>query len=145
MKRKDKNKSIVVDKLLEGTGSPFTKRVANYCLPEKFKVPQILSYVGDRDPFHHLENFRAHLDLHRTPDEMVCWAFPLILSGNALDWFRKLSLNSVDKFKELSKIFLTKFLAFQTRKKPSEYLLTFHLHNNETLKEFMTRFNEDNS
>jgi hypothetical protein len=90
MERKDKSRSIVVDKLLMGTDSPFTRRVADYRLPKKFKVPQILSYAGDGDPLDHLENFRAHLDLHGTPDEVACRAFPLTLSGNARDWFRKL-------------------------------------------------------
>jgi hypothetical protein len=81
MERKDKSRSIVVDKLLMDTDSPFTRRVADYWLPEKFKVPKILSYARDRDPLDHLENFRAHLDLHGTPDEVVCQAFPLTLSG----------------------------------------------------------------
>jgi hypothetical protein len=85
MERKDKSRSIIVDKLLMDTDSPFTRRVANYRLPEKFKVPQILSYTGDGDPLDHLENFRAHLDLHGTPDEVACQAFPLTLSGNARD------------------------------------------------------------
>jgi hypothetical protein len=57
MERKDKSRSIVVDKLLMGTDSPFTRRVADSRLPEKFKVPQILSYAGDGDPLDHLENF----------------------------------------------------------------------------------------
>jgi hypothetical protein len=142
MERNGKSISVVVDKLLRGTDSPFTRRVADYRLPDKFKVPQILSYAGDRDPLNHLENFRAHLDLHGTPDEVACRAFPLTLSGNARDWFRKLPSNSVDQFKELSKTFLTKFLAFRTRKKPSGYLLRLHQKSNESLKEFMARFNE---
>ncbi|XP_062149502.1 uncharacterized protein LOC133858081 [Alnus glutinosa] len=133
----------MVDKLLMGTDSPFTRRVADYQLPDKFKVPQILSYAGDRDPLDHLENFKAHLDLHGTPDEVACRAFPLTLSGNARDWFRKLPPNSVDQFKELSKIFLTEFLAFRTRKKPSGYLLSLHQQGNESLKEFMARFNRE--
>jgi hypothetical protein len=45
MERNDKSISVVVDKLLMGIESPFTRRVANYRLPEKFKVPQILSYA----------------------------------------------------------------------------------------------------
>jgi hypothetical protein len=57
MERNDKSKSIVVDKLLRGTYSPFTRRVVDYQLPEKFKVPQILSYAGDGDPLDHLDNF----------------------------------------------------------------------------------------
>jgi hypothetical protein len=126
MELKDKSKFVVVDKLLMGTDSPFTRQVAEYRLPKKFKVPQILSYAGDRDSIDHLENFRAYLDLHRTPDEVACRAFPLTLSKNARDWFRKLPPNSVDQLKELSKIFLTEFLAFRTKKKPSGYLLSLH-------------------
>jgi hypothetical protein len=38
MGRRDTSKATVVDKLLLETGSPFTRRVANYRLPEKFKV-----------------------------------------------------------------------------------------------------------
>lgn len=85
MERKDKSKSVVVDKLLFGIGSPFIRRGAIYQLPEKFKIPQILSYAGDRDPFDHLKIFRAHLNLHGTPDEVACWAFPLTLSRNVVD------------------------------------------------------------
>jgi hypothetical protein len=55
MERKDKNKAVIVDKLLLGTDSPFTRRVGNYRLPEKFKVPQILSYAEDGDRLDHLE------------------------------------------------------------------------------------------
>jgi hypothetical protein len=85
MERKNKSKYIVVDKLLLGIGSPFTRRVASYQLLEKFKVSQILSYTGDKDPLDHLENFRAHLDLHGTPDEVACRALPFTLFGNAHD------------------------------------------------------------
>jgi hypothetical protein len=69
--------------------------------------------------------------------------FPLTLSGNAQDLFKKLPLNSADKFKELCKIFLTKFLALRTWKKPLGYLLTLHQRNNETLKEFRARYNRE--
>jgi len=68
---------------------------------------------------------------------------PLTLLGNARDWFRKLPPNFVDKFKKLSKIFLTMFLAFRKRKKPSGYLLTLHQQSNESLKEFMAQFNRE--
>jgi hypothetical protein len=43
----------------------------------------------------------------------------------------------------LSKIFLTEFLAFQTKKKPSGYLLSLHQQSNESLKEFMAWFNRE--
>jgi len=48
---KEGQKPVVVDKLLMGTDSPFTRRVADYRLPEKFKVPQILSSVPSLPPY----------------------------------------------------------------------------------------------
>jgi hypothetical protein len=83
MERKDKSRFVVVDKLLRDINSPITRRVADYRLPKKFKVPQILSYAGDGDPLDHLENFRAYLDLHGTPDEVACRACPRILLINS--------------------------------------------------------------
>jgi hypothetical protein len=38
MERKDKSKSIVVDKLLRGIDSPFTRRVADYLTQQEFKT-----------------------------------------------------------------------------------------------------------
>jgi hypothetical protein len=38
---------------------------------------------------------------------------------------------------------MMEFLAFRTRKKSSGYLLRLHQHKNETLKEFVTRFNRE--
>lgn len=135
---RDKSKTMIVDKLLLGTRSPFTKLVENYRLPEKFKVPQILSYVEIGDPIEHLENFRAILDLHGTLDEVACRAFPLTLSGSARDWFRNLPSNPVDKFEDLGRVFLTRFLVSQTRKRSLGYLLTLQKCINETLKEFVS-------
>jgi hypothetical protein len=144
MERKDKSKSLVVGRLLLGTNSPFTRQVVDFRLPNKFKVPQIMSYAGDGDSLDHVENFWAHLDLHGPSDEVACRAFPLTFSGNARDWFRRLAANSINNFNELIKMFLTEFLAFRTRKKPSGYLLRLHQHSNKTLKEFMPWFNREN-
>jgi len=87
MEKKDKSNSLVLDRLLLATDSPFIRWVAYFRLPEKFKVTQIMSYAGDRDSLDHVENFPAHLDLHRTSDEVACQAFPLNLLGKARDWF----------------------------------------------------------
>ncbi len=90
MERKDKGKAAAMDRLLMGTNSLFTRRVADYRLLEKFKVSKIQSYTEIGDPVEHLENFRVHLDLYGTLDEVACRAFPLKLIGNARDWFKRL-------------------------------------------------------
>jgi hypothetical protein len=106
MERKDKGKAGMVDRLLMGTRTPFTRQVADYHWLEKFKVPQIQSYTGVRDPIEHFENFRVHLDIHGTPNVVACRAFPLMFTGNARYWFKRLPSRSVDKFEGLVKEFL---------------------------------------
>jgi hypothetical protein len=127
---------------LQKTTSPFTEDVANICLPEKFKIPIIPFYTGLEDPVEHLDNFRAHMDLHRTPEMVACRDFPLTLSGNARDWFRKLPPNSICHFDDLGRMFLTQFMAGRVRRKPSASLMSLHQGPEEYLKYFFMRFNQ---
>jgi hypothetical protein len=127
-----------VKNLLQKIASPFTDQVADFQPLEKFKVPNIAIYTKLEDPIGHLDNFRAHLDLHRIPDEVACRAFPLTLSGNARDLFRKLPLKSINDFDALSKTFPTQYLAGRIRRKPARSLKRGP---NESLKDYIVRFN----
>ncbi|XP_062155145.1 uncharacterized protein LOC133863185 [Alnus glutinosa] len=142
IQRNDKGKASLVENLLQKTTSPFTEEVANICLLEKFKVPEIPFYTGLEDPVEHLDNFRAHMDLHRTPEMVACRAFPLTLSGNARDWFRSLPPNSIRHFEDLGRMFLTQFMAGRVRRKPSGSLMSLHQGPEESLKDFFMRFNQ---
>jgi hypothetical protein len=75
IKKKEKQKAAVVNKLFAGTEIPFTKQVIDHSLPNKFKAPQILSYSKVGDPIKNLENYRIHLALYATLDEIACRAF----------------------------------------------------------------------
>jgi hypothetical protein len=138
----DKGKASLVENLLQMTTSPFTEDVAKIRLPEKFKILEIPFYTGLEDPVEHLDNFYAHMDLHRTPEMVACRAFPLTLSGNARDWFRKLPPNSICHFDDLRRMFLTQFMAGRVRRKPSESLMSLHQGPEESLKDFFMRLNQ---
>jgi hypothetical protein len=129
--------------MLEDESLPFTERVKAYPMPDKFKMPRIEKYDGNGDPQEHLEAFREHLILHGTPDEIACRAFPLTLKGVAKDWFTGLPPKSVSTFKELGRLFLTQFLATRKRKKDPTCLLTLRQGKEESLKDFMLRFNRE--
>ncbi|XP_059446525.1 uncharacterized protein LOC132178084 [Corylus avellana] len=141
MDRKNKGKDTFVEKILQGTSSPFSPRVEEYRLPKKFKAPPMMSYKGVGDPVEYLEDFWSHVRLLGIPDEVACRAFPLTLSGSSRNWFRKLPPGSVDKFEDLGRVFLTQFMTSRIQKKPPSYLLTLKQRNDETLKQFITRFN----
>jgi hypothetical protein len=112
-------------------------------MPDKFKMPRIEKYDGNGDPQVHLEAFREHIILHGTPDEIACNAFPLTLKGVMKDWFTRLPLKLVGTFKELERLFLIQFLATRKRKKSVTCLLTLGQGKEETLKDFMLRFNKE--
>ena len=48
-----------LDDLVNRTESPFTTSVNSFPLPYKFRMPQIESYDGVKDPLDHLETFKT--------------------------------------------------------------------------------------
>ncbi len=91
-----------LDILVHRSESPFTKRVDDYPLPTKFKVPQLENFDGLRDPLDYLDSFRTVMRLQGVSDEIMCRAFPTNLRGSARVWFNKLEIGSIDTFAQLS-------------------------------------------
>ncbi|XP_059451082.1 uncharacterized protein LOC132181868 [Corylus avellana] len=102
--------------LMDNTDLPFTDRVLSFPLPDNFKMPRVKEF-----------------------DE----SFPFTLEGVAQDWFARLPAKSVDNFKTLGRLFLSQFLATRKRKKHSACLLSLRQGNEESLKDFMLRFNKE--
>jgi hypothetical protein len=90
-----------------------------------------------------VEGFRPHLALHGTPIEIACRAFPLNLRGVAKEWFSNLKPQSIYNFDMLGRQFLNQFLAVQRRKKNPAYLLSLVQGKEESLKDYMQRFNQE--
>ncbi|XP_059461825.1 uncharacterized protein LOC132190804 [Corylus avellana] len=90
-----------------------------------------------------MESVRVHFSLHRFPDEIACRIFPLTLEGVAQDWFARLLAKSINSFKELGCLFLSQFLATKKRRKHSACLLSLRQGKEESLKDFMHRFNKE--
>ena len=73
--------SSVLDNLVNHADSPFTASVNSFPLPHKFRMPQIDSYDGVKDPLDHLETFKTLMHLQGVADEIMCRAFPTTLKG----------------------------------------------------------------
>ena len=52
-----------LDDLVNRTDSPFTAPVNSCPLPPKFRMPQVESYDGIKDPLDHLETFKTMMHL----------------------------------------------------------------------------------
>ena len=91
-----------LDDLVNRIDPLFTIPVNSCPLPQKFRMPQIESYDGVKNPLNHLETFKTLMHLQRVPNEIMCKAFPTTLKGAARIWFSRLTPNSINTFKELS-------------------------------------------
>ena len=106
---KDKGEENL-DGMIWRIDSPFTNEVLNHPLRPKFRLPQLESYDGSKDPLDHIESFKTLMLLHMTPDEVTCRTFPTTMKGVARVWFSKIPLGTIADFEQLNKGFVRHFI-----------------------------------
>ena len=125
MKETVKGRALVsMDALVQQTESPFTTGVLHFPLPAKFKMPQIETFNGTKDPVDHLNTYKNQMELHGYQDPVRCRTFAITLKGSALAWFNRLPSSLISSFKGLSITFVSHFIGARTYRKPSYHLLT---------------------
>ena len=132
-----------LDDLVNRTDSPFTTSINSFPLPSKFRMPQIDSYDGVKDPLDHLETFKTLMHLQGVADAIMCRAFPTTLKGAARVWFSRLTPNSISTFKELSAQFTTHFIGGHWYKKSTACLISIKQREEKTLRSYISRFNKE--
>ncbi|GFS34136.1 hypothetical protein Acr_00g0032460 [Actinidia rufa] len=90
----------------------------------------------------HLDSYKSLMSLQGCSDEIMCKAFSATLKGPARSWFRKLSPGTIDSFGDLSRLFVANFMSCRNHQKNASHLFTIHQKENESLKEFVKRFNQ---
>uniref|UniRef100_A0A2N9F122 Integrase catalytic domain-containing protein n=1 Tax=Fagus sylvatica TaxID=28930 RepID=A0A2N9F122_FAGSY len=128
-----------LDMLVHRSESPFTKRIDEYPLPAKFKVPQLETFDGFKDPLDYLDSFRTIMRLHGVSDEIICRTFPTNLRGSARTWFNQLETGSIDTFAQLSRA----FIGGRRSVRPANYLLNIRQREGESLRSYVQRFNKE--
>ena len=132
---------VSMDALVQQTESPFTAGVLHFPLPAKFKMPQIETFDGTKDPVNHLNTYKNQMEIHGYQDPVRCRAFAITLKGSDLAWFNRLPPSSISSFKELSIEFVSHFIGAWTYKKPSYHLPTIKESPQENLRSYVQRFN----
>ena len=129
-----------LDKLVKATYSPFTTAVLECPVSSKFRLPQLKSFNGLKDPQVHLKTFKTMLGLQQPPDKILCLSFPTILKGAAQEWFTKLPTSYIDNFDQLGYSFLRHFVSGQRPKRPADHLLTIRQREKKTLRSYVKCF-----
>ena len=132
-----------MDTLVQQTESPFTAEVLRYPLPAKFRMPQVETFDGVKDPVDHLNTYKNQMELHGYQDPVWCRAFASTLKGPALAWFNRIPPSSISSFRELSIAFVSHFIRAKTYRKLSYHLLTVKQGSQESLKSYVQRFNAE--
>jgi len=70
----------------------------------------IKSYTGEKDPAKHIEAFVNEVLNLDALEAIICRAFLRTLKGEALSWFLKLSLNSINSWNTLTQMFSKHFI-----------------------------------
>ena len=126
---------------MQQTESPFTAEVLHYPLPTKFRMPQVETFDGIKDPVDHLNTYKNQMELHGYQYPVRCRAFATTLKGPALAWFNRLPPSSIPSFRDLSIAFVSHFIGAKTYRKPSYHLLTVKQGTQGSLKSYVQRFN----
>ncbi|XP_071939390.1 uncharacterized protein [Coffea arabica] len=125
------------------TASPFVPDIEDYPLPAKFKIPSMKSYDVTTDPEDHLFAFLTQMRLQTAADAVRCKTFPMFLEGKARQWFQGLPPRSVRSFGQLARLFVAQFVSSRAFSKTTAHLMTVHQGPEESLREYMVRFNNE--
>ena len=134
-----------MDALVQQTESSFIAEVLHFPLPAKFRMPQIETFNGTKDPVDHLNTYKNQMELHGYQNPVRCKAFAITLKGPALAWFNRLPPLSISSLRELSIAFVSYFIRAWTYRKPSYHLLTIKQGPQENLRSYVQRFNAESS
>ncbi|XP_021629659.1 uncharacterized protein LOC110627617 [Manihot esculenta] len=124
------------------TSSAFMKWIQQETISKKFIMPTLAAYDGTRNPREHVLDYKTFMELHTHPNALMCKVFPTTLTGPAQAWFNSLESGSVRNFVDLANMFINSFIAGVTERKMS-YLETIRQRRNESLREYVARFNAE--
>lgn len=88
-------------------------------------------------------NYKTFMELQTHSDALMCKIFPTTLMGPARAWFNSLELGSVKNFLDLANVFISKFIVGVPAKRKTSYLETVRQRGNESLREYVARFNSE--
>ncbi|XP_058101294.1 uncharacterized protein LOC131245694 [Magnolia sinica] len=145
LKKKQQLTSVpaAIQAMMEKTEHPFTSEIMDEVMPQSFQISPIIQYSGSGDPSEHVEAYRSWMQIQMATDAMMCRGFSITLTGSARNWYLQLKSNSINSLTELSWLFLTQFISGKRSRKPNTHLFAIKQEPKESLKDYITHFNEE--
>ncbi|XP_042387800.1 uncharacterized protein LOC121979885 [Zingiber officinale] len=133
---------VISDRSPERIVTPFSQRILDDPLPKHYQNLNIGEYSGTTDPEDHLYKFESVALLQQFFDGVECQMFLTTLGGAAQRWFKKLSENSIRRFKDFHKVFLHHFSSNRKYHKTPWSLFSIKQEPKESIRAYIKRFNQ---
>ncbi|GAA0139160.1 hypothetical protein LIER_00765 [Lithospermum erythrorhizon] len=96
-------------------------------------------------PNAHCQNVRDLVKFVSKHNEVLCQAFPTTLEGKGRTWYEKLPVVSIHNFQQQAKLFVQAFQHERPTDRNFRHLMRIRQMDDETLREFVGRFNGENT
>ncbi|XP_048491397.1 uncharacterized protein LOC125492726 [Beta vulgaris subsp. vulgaris] len=90
-----------------------------------------------------MATYKAQMSVQTSCEATWCRFFPTTLKGLALNWFQELPAGIITDFAVLEDMFTHQFVARKWQKKTSLHLMGVKQEKNESLADYIKRFNEE--
>ncbi|XP_011074079.1 uncharacterized protein LOC105158875 [Sesamum indicum] len=123
--------------------SPFSNDILVQVVEPGFLVPDLPRYDGTKDPYEHVAAFDMVMNLYGQPGPIMAKLFATTLTGKAQEWFTNLPRGSIDSHEQMIQKFSFHFASRRKQKRSATHLFTIRQREDETLKSFVGRFNNE--
>ncbi|KAL2230582.1 UNVERIFIED_CONTAM: Retrovirus-related Pol polyprotein from transposon [Sesamum indicum] len=127
----------------QNKNSPFCNEILVQTVEPGFRVPDLRRYNGMRDPQEHVAAFEMVMNLYGQSTPIMAKLFATTLTGKAQEWFTNLPRGSIESYEQLVQKFNFHFASKKKQKRSATHLFNIRQREDETLKNFMGRFNNE--
>ncbi|KAL2243415.1 UNVERIFIED_CONTAM: hypothetical protein Sindi_0459500 [Sesamum indicum] len=129
--------------VVQNRNSPFDNKTLMQIVDPNFRMPDLSKYDGMKDPLEHLSAFELVMNLYGQPSPIMAKLFVTTLTGKAQEWFTSLPCEIIETYEQLLQKFKFHFAYKRKQKRCATYLFTIRQREDESLKSFMGRFNNE--
>ncbi|KAL0445856.1 UNVERIFIED_CONTAM: hypothetical protein Slati_1713500 [Sesamum latifolium] len=127
----------------QNRNSPFSNKILTEVVDPSFRMPDLPKYDGTKDPQEHVAAFELVMNLYGQSSAINAKLFVTTLTGKAQEWFTRLPSGGIETFEQLIQKFTFHFASKRKQKRSATYLFNIRQREDESLKNFIGRFNNE--
>ena len=99
------------------------RKIGEGRLSRRFTQSTFTMYNGRTDLVENVSHFNQRMTVHSKNEALMCKVFPSSLGPMAMKWFDGLGVSSINSFKELTRVFGSRFITCSRVPRPLRFLV----------------------